>query len=248
MANYIPLKKYMFYCLDRLIDQYTISPPFLDVGCGIGDISQHVALKQWHGKAIDISEIAIERAKCNLCSFNSVEIEKKSLFEETKSYNTIFLIDVLEHFNNDVAALQKISSLLYPNGHVIIAVPSNPKEWRWDDYYYGHYRRYTVEEIRAKLLDIGLEPLVFWDFTYPFFWIMRRIYTSLRFFKKEIIEDKLEATIVSSSVNAWDISFLSKFLSRKFAFWSLVYDIQFTYFRNKTKKGCEMIILAKKVA
>jgi len=247
MANFRPFKKYIFYCLDRLIDQYGISPPFLDVGCGVGDISQHVASKEWYGKAIDVSDIAVEKAKHNLDSFTSIEIEKKSLFEETKSYKTIFLIDVLEHLKNDIAALQKISSLLFPNGHVIIAVPSNPKEWRWDDDYYGHYRRYTVEEMRTKLLNVGLEPLVFWDFTYPFFWIMRRIYTRLRFFKKDIKEDKSEATIVSSTVNAWDISFFSKFLSRKFAFWNLVYKIQFIYFRNKTKKGCEMIILAKKI-
>jgi SAM-dependent methyltransferase len=247
MANFPPIKNYILYCLDRLIEQYGLVPPFLDVGCGNGDISQHVARKGWYGKAIDISDVAVEDARNNLALLEKVDIEKKSLFQETETFRTIFLMDVLEHIENDRAALEKVSSLLPVSGHVIIAVPSNPREWRWDDDFYGHHRRYTVEETREKLANAHLEPLVFWDFTYPIFWIMRRIYTKLKPLPRDVEEDKLLRTHMSSSVNAWDIPVLSYFLSRECVLWNFLYKMQFTYFKDKVNNGYEMVVLARKV-
>ena len=177
MANFIPLKNYMFYCLDQFIAEYDLTSPFLDVGCGIGDLSAYVALKGWHGRAIDFSEVAIKRAKLNLKLFPQVEVSGASLFNENNKFKTVFLWDVIEHMEDDEAALKKISSILFPGGYLLIAVPSNPREWRWDDDFYGHYRRYTEKEIGEKIIGAGLEPVVFWDFTYPIFW-NRRINTN----------------------------------------------------------------------
>lgn len=236
----------MFYCIDRLIDQYGISSPFLDVGCGIGDVSQHVASKGWQGKAIDFSDIAIKNAKKNLASFPHVEIEKKSLFEEIGTFETIFFMDILEHIEDDNAALKKIFSLLSLGGYVIISVPSNPKEWRWDDDFYGHCRRYPLDDIKKKLIKAGLEPIVFWDFTYPVFWLMRRIYTRLKSCPENLSKDRLYRTYYSTSMNSWDIPFLSNFLQRKCILWNHVYRMQFSCFKNKVQKGHEMLVLAKK--
>lgn len=216
MANFLPLKNYIFYCLDKLIVRYNLTSPFLDVGCGIGDLSSYVASKGWHGKAIDFSDIAIEKAKLNLVLFPQVEIEKKSLFDENGNFKTIFIWDVIEHIGNDDVALEKISSLLIPNGHLLISVPSNPNEWRWDDDFYGHYRRYTVKEMRTKITNAGLKPLVFWDFTYPIFWAMRRIYTRLKSAPKDIGSDEDIKTRASSALDAWDIPVISSIFDRDF--------------------------------
>lgn len=247
MANFFPLKNYILYCIKRLIEQYKISPPFLDVGCGIGDVSQYVAAKGWQGKLIDISEAAIQEARKNLSVFSNIEIEKRSLFQENGNFKSIFFIDVLEHIDNDGAALEKISSLLSINGHLVMSVPSNPREWRWDDDFYGHYRRYTAEEIKTKLIAVRLKPLVFWDYTYPVFWMMRRIYTSFKPSPGDKGLDKLARSTASSLVNAWDMPFCSSFLSQKFILWDIIYKIQFKYFKDKLQKGHEIVILAEKV-
>jgi len=236
----------MFYCLDQFIVQYDLSPPFLDVGCGIGDLSKYLASKGWEGKAIDFSALAVSRARQNLASFPNIKVEQKLLFEEEGNFRTIFLWDVLEHIENDNAVLEKCTSLLSPNGHLLIAIPSNLKEWRWDDDFYGHCRRYTVEEISTKIISAGMKPLTFWDFTYPFFWIMRRVYTILKSPPIDLPSEKEIRTAMSPTVNAWDIPIISYFFNRQFFFWQLLYKIQFSYFRNKLRNGHEMFVLAKK--
>lgn len=246
MANFQPLKRYIFYCVDRLIEQYGLRQPFLDAGCGIGDLSRHVASRGWCGKAIDFSDIALERARQNLESLSQIRVEKKSLFEEAETFQTIFLLDVLEHIENDETALQKIASLLCPNGHAVITVPTNPGEWRWDDDFYGNYRRYTVDEMAQKLTGARLEPIVFWDFTFPIFWIARRLYTRIKYPRNLINKDKLIRTAESSSVDAWSIPLLSDLLQRVSLPWGFLYKIQFAYFKDKLERGHEMIVLGRK--
>jgi SAM-dependent methyltransferase len=246
MANFPPLKNYLLFCLDQLAARFGLSAPFLDIGCGIADISEHFALKGWSGKAIDFSDEAVKEARDNLAAYKNIEVKKESLFQTSGKFNTVFCLDVLEHIEDDTAALNKISSLLSLDGYLVLAVPSNPKEWRWDDDFYGHYRRYSPEEIRKKLTETGFEPLFFSDFTYPAFWLMRRIYTR---FKSPCVDektDKLMRTTASPMVNAWDIPVFSAFLSRNFIFWKILFRIQYKYFSAKVKNGHEMIVLAKK--
>ena len=244
MVNFQPLKAYMFYCLDKLIRDYDLKPPFLGVGCGNGDLSGYVAAKGWNGKAIDFSDVAIASASDRLKRFPRVIVEKRPLTAVHGTYRTVFLWDVLEHIQDDEVALGKIASLLSEDGHILASVPSNPREWRWDDNLYGHYRRYTADEITAKLIQAGLEVLLLWDFTYPFFWIMRRAYVKLQ--RTPQIEDLNLSTRVSSTVKAWDNSFLARFLDG-LIIRSPLYELQFRLFRNQTARGHEMFVLARKM-
>jgi len=235
----------MFYCLDELITMYHLESPFLDVGCGIGDLSDHVAAKGWKGKAIDFSGMAIASASDRLKRFPGVIVEKSSLAAVRGSYRTVFLWDVLEHIEDDEAALLKVSSLLSANAHLVVSVPSNPSEWRWDDIFYGHHRRYTAANIRAKLTKAGLEVVVLWDLTYPFFWVMRRIYTKLKRASEIDNVDKEIPTKLSCKANAWDVPFLTGFLDNPVILWWPLSKLQFM-FRHSTSLGHEMLVLARK--
>jgi len=147
MANFQPLKRSILFCLKQLIARHDLQPGFLDVGCGIGDVSVFLAGLGWTGKAIDISEAALAEARRNLGSFPGVRVELEDFFESGGTYGTVVLFDILEHLADDAAALRKLSSLVRSDGHAVIAVPSNPRLWGWDDDFYGHFRRYTEEEI-----------------------------------------------------------------------------------------------------
>jgi SAM-dependent methyltransferase len=245
MANFLPLKHYMFYCLDRFIEQYDLHGPFLEIGCGQGDVSAYLARKGWVGLAIDFSDAAIAAATANLARHADVAVRKRALSEVTGTFHCVILWDVLEHMQDDLDALRTIERLLDPGGQLLIAVPSNPREWRWDDDFYGHWRRYTVADLAEKLTQAGMQPQVFWDFTYPVFWLMRRLYTRLKS-GAGVAGDKEASTKASSTVNAWEIPMISRLLDRTAALWYPIHRIQFRFFRNATDRGHEFFALARK--
>jgi len=245
MANFVPLKNYMLYCLDRFIEQYGLDGPFLEIGCGRGEVSAHLARRDWRGVAIDFSDSAIREARANLAPYPGVVVRKQELVDVAGTFNTIVLWDVLEHIEDDAGALRAIERLLNPGGRLLIAVPSNPREWRWDDDFYGHYRRYTVDDLSRRLSGAGLAPQAFWDFTYPVFWAMRRVYTRLKR-AAPLSADKDASTKASATRNAWDVPFLSRMLDRTGALWLPIYWLQFRMFRNATARGHEFFALATK--
>jgi hypothetical protein len=126
-------------------------------------------------------------------------------------------------------------------------VPSNPREWRWDDDFYGHYRRYTVAELTARLDEAGLQAIEFWDFTYPVFWALRRLYTRMKA-PPAIAGDRDAATKASATVNAWDLPLVSRALDRSAALWRPLQAVQFRFFRHATSRGHEFFALARSPA
>src|SRR3972149_78074 len=144
MANFIPFKAYILSMLDEFIRMYEIREPFLDIGCGKGDVALHLARKGWHGDAIDTTIQAVEVTKQLLQTYPQVNVAQKSIEEyRGVNINLVLLLDVLEHIDDDMAILKAIANVQLPGAYLVITVPSNPdKEWRWDDELYGHLRRY----------------------------------------------------------------------------------------------------------
>jgi SAM-dependent methyltransferase len=246
MANFLPLKNYMFYHLDRLVRQYALAGPFLDVGCGVGDVSAHVTGRYgWTGAAIDTSAIAIAQATQTLAAY-PVVVRRHSLAKEQATYGTVFAWDVIEHVEHDDEMLKQLVGCLRPGGSVVIVVPSNPREWRWDDPFYGHYRRYSEQDMQQLCASAGLRVVDCRDVTWPVFWAMRRLYTWLKRPAPEVVTEKQARTDVSATVNAWHIPILGHLLSQGALLWQLLYWVQYTFCRSAVSRGHEMMILAQR--
>jgi SAM-dependent methyltransferase len=247
MANFAPLKRHMLGRLDRFVAAHALAPPFLEVGCGRGDVSAHLARRGWHGTAIDTSDAAIAAARATLSAYPQVEVRHVSLEATAGTFPTIVMWDVLEHVDDDAAALAQVARLLAPGGHLLLAVPSNPREWRWDDDFYGHLRRYTVEDLAGKLRDAGLDAVAFEDFTFPLYWAMRRAYTRLGRPPAAPL-DAGDATKASALRSAWDRGALARALDATAALWGPLNRLQSALFAGATARGHEFFALARKRA
>ncbi len=72
-------------------------------------------------------------------------------------YDLVALLDVLEHIEDDRAALASIATLLRPGGRIILTVPAFPWMWSGHDVANHHFRRYTKQTLRAAIAEAGLK-------------------------------------------------------------------------------------------
>jgi SAM-dependent methyltransferase len=63
--------------------------------------------------------------------------------------------EVLEHLDDDAAALGELARVLRPGGLLLVTVPANPYRYDWTDRWAGHRRRYTAEGLGASIAAAG---------------------------------------------------------------------------------------------
>lgn len=67
---------------------------------------------------------------------------------QQEKFNAIMYIDVIEHIEKDADELERASSLLAKNGHLIVLVPAHQSLYNQFDKAIGHYRRYNKQMLR----------------------------------------------------------------------------------------------------
>lgn len=68
----------------------------------------------------------------------------------------IALLDVIEHIDDDVAALSAIGAAMDPHSRLVVTVPALPSLFSSWDTALGHHRRYTRRALRRSLEAAGL--------------------------------------------------------------------------------------------
>jgi SAM-dependent methyltransferase len=75
-------------------------------------------------------------------------------------FDAIVCFNVLEHIANDDAVLGRFRELLAPDGALCMIVPAHPWLFGSLDVAFGHERRYTSRDLRAKFAAAGLDPVI----------------------------------------------------------------------------------------
>jgi SAM-dependent methyltransferase len=84
-----------------------------------------------------------------------------------QTFDLVLAFEVLEHYRDDQACLQKWVSLLNPGGVLIFSVPAHRRQWTSNDTRAGHARRYEKDELTDKLLRQGFRILCLWCYGFP---------------------------------------------------------------------------------
>ncbi|MEO5335377.1 MAG: class I SAM-dependent methyltransferase [Magnetospirillum sp. WYHS-4] len=71
-------------------------------------------------------------------------------------YDSVVLVNVLEHIEDDAAALAEIYRILKPGGHLFLLVPALQLLYSRLDALVGHHRRYHLPELAARVDQAGL--------------------------------------------------------------------------------------------
>lgn len=95
-----------------------------------------------------------------------------------RPFDLALLCDVLEHVDDDAAALENVRRFLKPSGLLLITVPAHLSLWGSFDEASGHRRRYTPEQLENTLQRAGFSVDYLTHFMAPLFpllWLKRRL-------------------------------------------------------------------------
>lgn len=136
--------------------QFPSAGSMLEVGCGNGYVLAAIAASHpgLRVAGSDLSESALQRARARTPHATFVRADARKLPFDGE-FDVVGAFDVLEHVDEDGAALTAIHGALAPGGGLIVTVPQHRWLWSETDRYSGHERRYSRRELVGKLEAAG---------------------------------------------------------------------------------------------
>ena len=124
----------------------------LDVGCGDGLFFPE--LRNFG----TVSGIEVDASLIAPGSPHRPRISNKPLGDPAhagRRFDLITALDVVEHIDDDRAAIDAMVHMLRPGGFLVLTVPAFMCLWDHHDEINGHFRRYTARDLRERLAGLG---------------------------------------------------------------------------------------------
>ena len=130
----------------------------LEVGSGTGDYAATWADLGFRITATEGDRGRLEGLSRRFADDERVRVEYLHVpIEKTAAHSAVVAYNVLEHIEDDVAALRAFAGLVREGGNVIVLVPAFPVGMSQFDRDIGHFRRYRVETLSQVVAQAGLE-------------------------------------------------------------------------------------------
>ena len=178
---FVSKKKIVLDFIDRYVstnDNHKI----LDIGCGSGLMLN--ALEQIGDTyGMDMSDDAINFSKEIFSGTVKKGMLPDNIPYDEEYFSLVVALDVIEHVNDDRASLTAIRSHIAVGGQAVISVPACMFLWSEHDVLNEHKRRYTLEELKGKLIDAGftIEKISYFNtFLFPLISLVRMINNLLK--------------------------------------------------------------------
>lgn len=173
----------------------------VDIGCGTGEVVRMLNDSGFQTVVgTDLSEYALRLAGSAVGDAGSVAVARaEALPFTTGAIACLTSLDVVEHLDDDAAALREYARVLAPGGVMVITVPAYMWAWSDHDVVLGHRRRYTRRSLLVVAQAAGLvvhRCTYFHSWLAPVAFLLRR--TPLR---RLVRSDAEEASFVSPAIN-----------------------------------------------
>jgi glycosyltransferase involved in cell wall biosynthesis len=161
LASMAKANRYNRWILEQ-VDAY-LGQRVLEAGAGIGNLSTLLLGRQRLILA-DCEAMYVSLMRNRFGHRSNVRVEQVDLTRrqdfnrwQDEQLDTVFCSNVLEHLEPDVQVLEDFYRTLVPGGHCVIVVPAGRWLYTPLDRQLRHCRRYTREELSAKMTAAGFE-------------------------------------------------------------------------------------------
>jgi SAM-dependent methyltransferase len=162
----------------QLVETFPPGYRVVELGAGNGGVLrvlQGVCSKGFVA-GMDISVDGLRRARRRTtCPLVCGDVRRSPF---AQPFHLVGLFDVLEHLPDDAGVLGGIYPMLEPGGALLLTVPAGRALWSYADEVAGHYRRYELGELVAKLNAAGFVveyATPFMGPIHPLMWLGRRL-------------------------------------------------------------------------
>ncbi len=130
----------------------------LEVGAGHGTITARIAPGR-EVVATEVSERSAQILRVRFAAQPNVSVVDGLATADTVTgeFDSVVLVNVLEHIEDDVGALRHLGALMRPGGRVILFVPAFEALYSNFDAKIGHHRRYRRSQLATALGTAGFE-------------------------------------------------------------------------------------------
>jgi SAM-dependent methyltransferase len=154
-------------------------PTILEIGCSSGYLLRDMAAALPDAVVIgaDVVRGPLERLADRLPGVPLLRFDIQACPLPPGSVDAVVMLNVLEHVEDDGAALRQVHRILRPGGIVVVEVPAGPQLFDDYDRALRHFRRYRAIELAAKLEQAGFGVLRrshLGFFLYPAFVLAKR--------------------------------------------------------------------------
>jgi SAM-dependent methyltransferase len=130
----------------------------LDVGCGDGLFFPELG-RFGRVRGIEVDEGLLDPDAPHRDRISTLPLGDPDYQGDAWQFDLITALDVIEHIEDDGAAVAAMLRMLRPDGLMIVTVPAFPALWDHHDEVNLHHRRYTARTLRAVLEAQGAELL-----------------------------------------------------------------------------------------
>jgi SAM-dependent methyltransferase len=147
----------------------------LEVGAGKGALGARLATR-YRYVGVEPDEVACEAAKEALGRLGSGEMfcGDVSALPESAPFDVVCAFEVLEHIEDDAAALRQWRARLEPGGHLLMSVPLYQRRFSSADRFVGHFRRYDPQPLCELLEGSGFTGVKLQTFGFPLGHLLER--------------------------------------------------------------------------
>lgn len=127
----------------------------LELGCGAGALAYELSHEGFDCTAVEHSPAAAAIAAELNRGSNAAKIRTKAE-DWDAAFDYLVALEVLEHIEDDHAALMRWRQWLRPGGLMLLSVPAHPERWNATDEWAGHVRRYGRQQLRDVVEGAGM--------------------------------------------------------------------------------------------
>ena len=174
-------------------------PRILEIGCGSGALLQDL---QQYGTAYGLDVAAPALANCRERGLDCVSLaDVTALPFDDEQFNVVIAIDVLEHVEDDAAAIREINRVTRKGGKVILTVPAFQMLWSRRDVQCHHHRRYLRDDFRSRVQRQGFKVLKSTYINLPLFFPLFMMVKAGRLSSKRAPSIRMDYALVPPPIN-----------------------------------------------